>query len=64
MAALTIGMAAYNDFNGVYFTLQSLRLYQDLQDTELLVVDNYGCQNTKQLVEGWVHGARHLPQKR
>jgi hypothetical protein len=60
MAALTIGMAAYNDFNGVYFTLQSLRLYQDLQDTELLVVDNYGCPDTKQLVEGWMHGARYV----
>jgi glycosyltransferase involved in cell wall biosynthesis len=60
VVALTIGMATYNDFNGVYFTLQALRLYQDLRDTELLVVDNYGCPNTKQLVENWVHGARYL----
>src|SRR5215203_555510 len=60
VVALTIGMATYNDFNGVYFTLQALRLYQDLQDTELLVVDNYGCPATKELVEGWVHGARYL----
>lgn len=60
MAALTIGMATYDDFNGVYFTLQSLRLYQDLHDTELLVVDNYGCPDTKRLVEGWVHGARYV----
>ena len=60
MVALTIGMATYNDFNGVYFTLQALRLYQDLRDTELLVVDNYGCPATKKLVEGWVHGARYL----
>jgi glycosyltransferase involved in cell wall biosynthesis len=60
MAALTIGMATYNDFDGVYFTLQSLRLYQDLRDTELLVVDNYGCPETKRLVEGWVHGARYV----
>lgn len=60
MVALTIGMATYNDFNGVYFTLQALRLYQDLRDTELLVVDNYGCTDTKQLVESWVHGGRYL----
>ncbi|MDQ3285884.1 MAG: glycosyltransferase [Actinomycetota bacterium] len=60
VVALTIGMATYNDFNGVYFTLQALRLYQDLRDTELLVVDNYGCPATKQLVEGWVHGARYV----
>jgi Sec-independent protein translocase protein TatA len=63
VVALTIGMATYNDFNGVYFTLQALRLYQDLRDTELLVVDNYGCPNTKRLVEGWVHGARYLLAK-
>jgi hypothetical protein len=53
---LTIGMATYNDFDGVYFTLQALRLYQDLENTELLVIDNYGCQETKNLVEGWLHG--------
>lgn len=56
MAALTIGMATYNDFDGVYFTLQALRLYQDLEDVELLVVDNYGCETTRQFVESWVKG--------
>jgi hypothetical protein len=53
---LTIGMATYRDFDGVYFTLQALRLYQDLADTELLVVDNYGCVETKAFVENWVKG--------
>ena len=52
MVALTIGMATYKDFGGVYFTLQALRLYQDVRDTEFLVIDNYGCADTKQLVEG------------
>lgn len=56
MVALTIGMATYNDYDGVYFTLQALRLYHDLTETELLVVDNYGCPHTKALVEGWVGG--------
>ena len=56
MVALTIGMATYDDFDGVYFTLQALRLYQDLDDTELLVVDNFGCDDTQRLVEGWVKG--------
>jgi glycosyltransferase involved in cell wall biosynthesis len=56
MVALTIGMATYNDFDGVYFTLQALRLYHDLADTELLVVDNYGCQHTKAFVENWAQG--------
>lgn len=56
MVALTIGMATYNDFDGVYFTLQALRLYQDLDDVELLVVDNYGCDTTRDFVTGWVKG--------
>ncbi len=39
---LTIGMAVYNDFDGVYFTLQSLRLHhaEAMADCELIVVDN------------------------
>ena len=47
VVALTIGMATYNDFNGVYFTLQALRLYQDLRDTELLVVDNLAARQPR-----------------
>ena len=56
MVALTIGMATYNDFDGVYFTLQALRLYQDLEDTELLVVDNYGSDATRDIVKHWGEG--------
>lgn len=40
---LSIGMAHFADFDGVYFTIQSLRLYQDrglMKSTELIVVDN------------------------
>jgi len=59
MPRLTIGMATYNDFDGVYFTLQALRLYQDLEDVELLVVDNFGCEHTRRFVEGW-SGARYV----
>lgn len=58
MTHLTVGMATYNDFDGVYFTLQSLRMHHDLRDVELLVVDNFGCEHTKNLVEGW-SGARY-----
>ncbi|MEV4133222.1 glycosyltransferase [Dactylosporangium sp. NPDC049742] len=54
--ALTIGMATYDDFDGVYFTLQALRLYQDLDDTELLVVDNFGCRRTEEFVRDWAGG--------
>jgi glycosyltransferase involved in cell wall biosynthesis len=38
----TIGMPSYNNFNEVYFTVQSLRLHHDLTDCEIVVVDNYG----------------------
>lgn len=39
---LTIGMATYQDFNGVYFTVQALRMFHAaaLRDCEILVIDN------------------------
>lgn len=39
---LTIGLASYDDYDGVYFTLQSLRLHHAelVEDAELIVVDN------------------------
>lgn len=39
---LTIGCATYEDFNGVYFTIQSLRLHhaEVMPYVELIVVDN------------------------
>jgi len=59
MVTLTIGMATYNDFDGVYFTLQALRWFQDLEDTEVVVIDNYGCEHTRGYVEGW-SAARYI----
>lgn len=59
MVAMTIGMATYNDFDGVYFTVQSLRLYQDLTDTEILIVDNFGCDHTRDFMRT-VPNARYL----
>lgn len=53
---LTIGMATFDDYQGVYFTLQALRLNQDLENVELLVVDNYGDEATRSLVQGWTQG--------
>ena len=40
---LTFGMATYDDFDGVYFTVQAMRLSQPevLDDVEILVVDNH-----------------------
>jgi hypothetical protein len=40
---LTVGMAVYDDYNGVYFTIQSLRLLHaaELDDVEFLIIDNH-----------------------
>lgn len=55
---LTIGMATYDDYDGVYFTIQALRMYHDICETdkvEFVVIDNnpdskHGNE-TKQLIE-------------
>ncbi len=53
---LTIGMAVYNDFPGAYFTIQALRMYHDLVDTEILVVDNYGDKHLENWINSWCQG--------
>ena len=53
---LTVGMATYRDFDGVYFTVQALRLYQDMEGVEVVVVDNFGCEATRAFVERDVGG--------
>jgi len=35
-------MPSYNNFAEVFFTVQALRMYQNMYDTEILIVDNYG----------------------
>lgn len=42
MKKLTIGMATFDDYDGVYFTLQAIMLYHPevLDDIEILVIDN------------------------
>lgn len=38
---LTISMATHSDYDGVFFSIQSLRIYQELPpDTEFLILDN------------------------
>mgnify|MGYP001215861816 CR=1 FL=1 len=56
---LTIGMATYDDYDGVFFSIQSLRMHHDLCNTdqiEYIVVDNNPTspsgQATKKFVEG------------
>lgn len=57
---LTIGMATYKDFEGVWSTVQALRMYQDLTDTEIIVVDNYGCRLTKEYLHNWAGEVRYV----
>lgn len=38
----SIGMPCYNNYVEVFFTVQALRMYHDLKDCEIIVIDNYG----------------------
>jgi glycosyltransferase involved in cell wall biosynthesis len=64
---LTIGMATYDDYDGVYFTLQALKMYHRLaKEAEIIVVDNNPDGPCGKPVEGlvtnWVKG-RYIPYK-
>jgi len=52
---LTIGMATYGDIGGVFFTIEALRMYHDLSDCEILVIDNKGDDTLKNWVKAWGH---------
>lgn len=47
---ITIGMPSYNNYSDVWFTAQCLRVYHDMTDCEILIVDNYGDD----ALEKWV----------
>jgi len=68
---LTIGMATYDDFDGVYFTVQSLRAHHSIlknNDIEIIVLDNnpdsvHG-QETAKFINGWASDvAKYVPLK-
>lgn len=46
----TIGMPSYNNFSEVWFTVQAFRIYHDLKDCEILIVDNYGSKTLENYV--------------
>jgi len=50
---LTIGMASYNNYAEVWFTVQALRMFHDLTDSEILIVDNFGSETLKNFVSSW-----------
>jgi hypothetical protein len=63
---LTIGMATYDDYDGVYFSVQALRLYHPeiLDDLELVVIDNHPdgpCSEALKKLEGATSNYRYVP---
>ncbi|MCC0006776.1 MAG: glycosyltransferase [Hyphomicrobiaceae bacterium] len=64
--SLTIGMATYDDYDGVYFTLQALRMYHGdaLEDVEILIIDNNPtgrCATHLKALESASTDYRYLP---
>jgi glycosyltransferase involved in cell wall biosynthesis len=63
---LTVGMACFDDFNGVYFSVQALQLYHAdvLDQLEILVVDNHpdgdDGQAVRNLMTNWVPQGRYI----
>ena len=66
---LTIGMATANDYDGFYFTVQSIRMYHPeiLNDVEFLVIDNASdgpCSQAMKDLENWEHdNFRYVPYR-
>jgi hypothetical protein len=63
---LTIGMATYDDYDGVYFSLQAMRLYHPeiLDRVEFLVVDNHPdgvCAEPLKALANAIPNYRYLP---
>ena len=63
---LTVGMACFDDFNGVYFTVQALQIYhaEVLDQIEFIVVDNNpegeDGKAVKNLLTAWIPHARYI----
>lgn len=67
MTSLTVGMATYEDYDGVYFSVQALRLYHPevMDQVEILVIDNcpdgkHG-KEVKKFMEDNVPNGRYIP---
>jgi glycosyltransferase involved in cell wall biosynthesis len=66
---LTIGMATYDDFDGVYFSVQALLAYHEIaksSDTEIIIIDNNPegehSKAITSLVNGWLRGkVKYIP---
>jgi hypothetical protein len=66
---LAVGMATYDDYDGVYFSVQAIRLYHPevTEQTEIIVVDNHPrgpCARALKDLERHVSGYRYVPYER
>lgn len=64
---LSIGMATFDDYDGVYFTIQSIRINNpELRDAiEFVVVDNNPegrCAEALADLANWIDGYRYVPR--
>lgn len=63
---LTIGMATYDDYDGVYFSIQAIRLYHPeiLSDVEFVIIDNHPdgpCAEELKKLESAIPNLRYIP---
>ncbi len=63
---LTIGMATYDDYDGVYFSAQAIRLFHPeiTARSEILVLDNNPsgpCAGALKKLETYISGYRYIP---
>ncbi len=65
---LTIGMATFDDYHGVYFSIQALRMYHPeiMDEVEILIIDNNpkgphgkACEQ----LQGHCKNLRYIPEK-
>jgi Glycosyl transferase family 2 len=64
---LTVGMATYDDYDGVYFTLQSMRINNpELEGAlEFVIIDNNpggACSEALSELGTWINGYRYIPR--
>jgi hypothetical protein len=58
---LTISMAAYDDYDGVFFTIQSLRMHHNLPaDTEFVVIDNNPVGQNSETMKGFLKAVPNI----
>ncbi len=64
---LCVGMATYDDYDGVYFTVQAIRMFHSeiAEEMELLVIDNNPtgrCAEALKNLDAWIPNYRYVPE--